>query len=304
MLVQKRAFFSLLGLFLGTVFTGMSFGQSITLDAAIDESIPVIIAAVPKDAIIAVLNIETDIPGLSGYVVEELIVKLINTRSFTVIPRREVEFQATKNELDFQMSGYVSDESAKSLGQFLGAETIINGTFARDTANSFRLVINIIDVESFAYKDAYRASIKADAKINSILADSGVSFYQDYTTAERLRTGVINIAFGLGSAIQGDKKWWRGGVTEALGVVLIGVGAATYPQNYYERSPVFNDVMIVSGSIITAVGVGIGFIIPFFYHKQNSTKVSLDDTKAWSINPVSLDGKAINGVKIAYTLRF
>jgi hypothetical protein len=62
--------------------------------------------------------------------------------------------ELAKGELDFQMTGYVSDESQKRLGQFLGADTIISGSVTRDSENSYRIVVSAIDLKSFTYQSS------------------------------------------------------------------------------------------------------------------------------------------------------
>ncbi|GHT83621.1 hypothetical protein FACS1894137_05230 [Spirochaetia bacterium] len=315
---MKKKLFLLSWLLIGIVSGTVIFAQNITIDTAIDEAAKSVLNSVPQGTKIAVLNITTDIVGISDYVVDELIVKLVNTQAFQVVPRKEVELQAAKNELDFQMSGFVSEESAKLMGHFLGAGSIITGTFSRDSSDSFRLIVNAIDVESFTYQVSYRTSLKEDKTLNSFLVDAGVSFYQDYTIGERLKTGALNMAFGIGSAIQKDHRWWISGSVEAIGIVLIIVGEATYPQNRrlestaaqyrkyendYAEAVRSNEAMILSGSILTAVGIGLGFALPFFYHKPNNTKISLFDPGAWDIGLMAA-GTNINGVKIGYTLHF
>jgi TolB-like protein len=94
------------------------FAQNISLDEVLGNIISEMKKAVPKETKIAVLSIKSDSKDVSDFIVNELIVKLVSTHLFKVVPRSEVELQAAQNEFDFQMSGSVSDESARSLVQF------------------------------------------------------------------------------------------------------------------------------------------------------------------------------------------
>jgi TolB-like protein len=294
------------------------FAQVLTIDSAVNDSIESIVKAVPPGTKIAVINITTDNAGVSDYIVNELIVKLVNTRQFQVVPRSSVELEATKNELDFQMSGFVSDESAKSLGRFLGAGIIITGSFSQESAQSFRLIINAIDVESFVYQSAYRTSIKEDNQIKQLIAGMGENNYEDYTVGQRLGTGTLNILFGLGSGLQGDHRWWIGGGTEVIGAILLTVGLALNPKkpeplpSFISNNVPYEDyymdrynsqlkaksALITTGSIIAGTGIIIGYIIPFFYHRPNTTNFATSDRKPFSIDLVN--DKEISGIRFIY----
>ena len=130
------------------------FSQAVTIDTALANATKEIAENIPKGTKIAVLNISSDYAQLSNYIIDELIVNLVSTRSFQVVPRSTVELELAKGELDFQYTGDVSDASQKTLGQFLGAGTIISGAVTRDSANSYRLVVNAIDLESFTYQSS------------------------------------------------------------------------------------------------------------------------------------------------------
>ena len=145
------------------------FSQAVAIDAALSNAVKEIAESVPKGTKIAVLNMSSDYGSLSDYIIDELIVNLVNTRSFQVVPRSTVDLAAARREFAFQMSGDVSDDSQKRLGQFLGAGTIVSGSITRDSANSYRLVVNAIDLESFTYQTAYRTSIQNNNKMKELV---------------------------------------------------------------------------------------------------------------------------------------
>jgi len=178
------------------------FPQAVTIDAALSSAAKEIAESVPKGTKIAVLNMSSDYAKLSDYIIDELIVNLVNIKLFQVVPRSTVELELAKGELDFQMTGNVSDASQKRLGQFLGAGTIISGTVTRDSANSYRIVVNTIDLESFTYQSSYRISVLNDKQVKALIAGSGGVFYEDYTPGQRLGMGALNIFGGAGSIVQ------------------------------------------------------------------------------------------------------
>jgi hypothetical protein len=305
--VKKACFFALI---ISAFGINAVFSQSLSIDDAIASAVTDIRQSVPRQTKIAVVNIATELVAVSDYIVNELIVQLVNTHLFLVVPRSEVELQAAQNELGFQMSGFVSDESAKSLGMFLGAGTVITGNFSRDSSNTYRLIINAVDVESFFYQSACRVSIRNDSKMRSLAAGAGVN--EDYTVGERLRTGTINIVFGLGSAMQGDKKWWIGGLVEGIGVLSLTTCFIVKPQqlqidgknNPYYDEEISAGMLIGSGLLLVGAGIAIGYIMPFFYQRPNNPGVALNRQIPLNLELVSSGPDAVDGIKISYTVKF
>jgi TolB-like protein len=289
------------------------FSQAVAIDAALSNAAKETSENVPKGAKIAILNISSDSVNLSDYIINELIANLINARLFQIIPRSTVEMEAAKGELDFQMSGYVSDESQKRLGQFLGADTIITGTVTRDSANSYRLVVNTIHLESFTYLSSYRISIRDDTQMKAVVAGSAV-FYQDYTVGERLGMGGLNMVFGLGSLLNGHPLGWITTLVEGSGVAVLVIGlfmnpttgdTAPTPSEWtaYQTAVQTRTDMITAGTVLIGAGVLYGFVIPFFHHKPNNTRVSQNNLP-FNLELVSSNNQEINGFRVSYNMRF
>ena len=94
---------------------------------------------------IAVLNVASNNSNLSAYVVEELEYQLVSSRKFTIVDRNALD--AIRREQNFQMSGDVSDDSAVSIGQLLGANIVITGSIT-ETGTNQRLSIRALDVRT------------------------------------------------------------------------------------------------------------------------------------------------------------
>jgi TolB-like protein len=94
---------------------------------------------------IAVLNVASNNSNLSAYVVEELEYQLVSSRKFTIVDRNALD--AIRREQNFQMSGDVSDDSAVSIGQMLGANIVITGSITGAGTNQ-RLSIRALDVRT------------------------------------------------------------------------------------------------------------------------------------------------------------
>jgi TolB-like protein len=282
------------------------FSQSVLIDTALSNATKEITESVPHGSIIAVLNISSEYANLSDYIINELIFNLVNSRLFQVVPRSMVEFEAARREFSFQMSGDVSDDSQKRLGQFLGADSIITGTVIRDSESTYRLTINTINLENFIIQSSYRASIQNDRQVRTLISNSVGSFYDDYTTGERLLMGLGNSFFGIGSTINGHQG---GGVIRALEIVgsCFVIGGLVNRGIFYDDEEMYGmaNALLYTGSGLIGAGVAVGFIIPFFHHKQSSAAIAaVEDDFPFNLGLVSSNGRDINGLRISYNMRF
>ena len=282
------------------------FSQSVLIDNALSNATKEITESVPHGSIIAVLNISSEYSNLSDYIINELISNLVNSRLFQVVPRSMVEFEAARREFSFQMSGDVSDDSQKRLGQFLGADSIITGTVIRDSENTYRLTVNTINLENFIILSSYRASIQNDRQMRTLITDSGGVFNDDYTTGERFLMGLGNSLFGIGSTINGQRG---GGVVRALEIVgvcfVLGGLATKYTNSYDEDMLDLANAVLYTGSGLIGAGVVAGFIIPFFHHKQNPAAITAaEDSFPFNLGLVSSNSRDINSFRISYNMRF
>ena len=309
--MSKRTVFILI--FLVLISGSTLFSQAVTIDTAISNAVNEIFEVVPTGTRIAVLNILSDYENLSDYLINEIIVTLVNKRIFQVVPRSTVELEMANREFDFQMTGYVSDDSQKRLGQFLGAGTIITGSISRDSAHTFRLIINAIHLETFTFQTSFRASIRDDKQLKPLLTNRNSVFYEDYTFGERLGMGTINIFLGMGSILNRQHLGWITAGIEFLGMPFlftgIGLKDVPYPNPYWpsdfranESRPRVKRGMITTGTIIIGTGVLFGFIIPFFHHKPDKPRLAADFP--FGLEYVSFNNQNINGVSVFYNIRF
>ncbi|MDR3173126.1 MAG: CsgG/HfaB family protein, partial [Treponema sp.] len=110
-----RAPFVMALLFLGSTLWGQEID---TIDGAISDSMAYIVDRLEPGTKVAVLNFDA-YPAVTDYVIEEITAFLVTDGNLTVVDRSELEL--LQNEMDFQLSGEVSDESAQSIGKMLGA---------------------------------------------------------------------------------------------------------------------------------------------------------------------------------------
>jgi TolB-like protein len=318
----------ILFVFLAMVAINTVFSQAVTIDVALSNATKDISEGVSKGSKIAILNITSDSTNLSDYIINELIVNLVNTRLFQIVPRSTVELAAARREFAFQMSGDVPDDSQKRLGQFLEADTIITGSVTRDSANTYRLIVNAIHLENFTFQSSFRASIQNDRQVRTLFADSGGVFYEDYTAGQRFGIAALNTFFGIGSIANGHHIGWVVSSGEIIGGVLLAIGLGMNPQQRdfaydwdpnnprnkydgffwdsdrksYESALEAKDGLIISGAIIAGSAVLFGYIIPSFHHKPNNT-ISQNNLP-FNLELVSSSNQDINGIKILYNMKF
>ena len=109
----------------------------------LDQSFNMLLPNIPRHSRLAVVDITNADPRDTDYLINEMTLRFVNSRQFTVIERREIEHIII--EQDFQMSGYVDNEAFVSIGRFLGATVVVSGSI--DGVDSRRrLVLRALDV--------------------------------------------------------------------------------------------------------------------------------------------------------------
>ncbi|MDR0784925.1 MAG: tetratricopeptide repeat protein [Treponema sp.] len=114
----------------------------------------------PMGTRIAVATFESPSAKFSDYVLEELQGVLVNNRRLVVTERSRLEL--LRKELEFHMSGYVSDERAASLGKYLGAQALVTGSLTELGGGNYRCRFNAIDVETAVRKASSVVTIQRD----------------------------------------------------------------------------------------------------------------------------------------------
>jgi TolB-like protein len=143
------------------------------LDAAIRETSDYLNRQLPAGSKLAILNIQSEFPALSEYIIDELTANTVNDRVFTVVDRQQID--TIRAELDFQMSGEVSDDSAQNIGQMLGAQIIVTGAVSR-MGDQYRLRVRALSVQSARIEGQFNRNIP-DGPTIAALAGSVATGY-------------------------------------------------------------------------------------------------------------------------------
>jgi tetratricopeptide (TPR) repeat protein len=89
--------------------------------------------------------------------------------SLEVADRRNLAY--VYRELGFQMSGEVSDETAVSIGKFLGAAYVITGQLVK-AGDRYRYRLAGVNVETAVQESSTRLNVRNDRAFKSLLADT------------------------------------------------------------------------------------------------------------------------------------
>jgi hypothetical protein len=136
------------------------------LAEAIEQSAEKICADLPAGSRVAIVAWESASAGLSDYIMEELTGALVG-RGMEVTDRQNLEY--VYRELKLQMSGEVSDESARSIGRFLGADLVITGQLT-ELGGPYRYRASAVNVEHATRDSVTRLDVRGDAAMRRLVA--------------------------------------------------------------------------------------------------------------------------------------
>jgi tetratricopeptide (TPR) repeat protein len=236
-------------------------GAGISLETAIEQAAVELEAGHAPGVKIAVVSIASNSIDLSDYIIEELIGKLVKGKKLVVVDRQHL--QDVLKELDFQMSGYVSDESAQSIGRMLGAQAVVTGNFTEAGA-VYRFRVFSINVESAVRETAAMFDVRKDQRVRSLLHEIAVAspsstrrnatYYfneagiaadaGDYDQAIRLYTQVLSIhpdevaAYGNRGIAYGNKGDYDRAIADFNQAIRLDPNDA---KSYYNRGHAYDD---------------------------------------------------------------
>jgi len=140
--------------------------KAISLNEAIQQSAEKISAKLPAQSRVVILAFDSYNESLSNYIMEELADSLINN-NIEVADRQSLEYLF--NELNFQISGDVSDESAQATGKFLGAQFVISGVLT-DIEEAYRFRTSAIRVETATFLSVPRFNVRNDSAMRNMVS--------------------------------------------------------------------------------------------------------------------------------------
>jgi tetratricopeptide (TPR) repeat protein len=179
----------------------------LSLDAAIKTTAKEISGSFNSGARIAVVKFESPATRLGDYIMEELNGALIQNKRLLVVDRANIEY--LEKELKYQKEN-ISEEAAKNIGKWLGAELIVVGSLD-NIGDTYRYRCYTINVAKAAREAATMLSVTNDSSFKSLL--SGLQNNSN-TVAVRSYGGTSNSApaksagdylnAGITSGVKGD----------------------------------------------------------------------------------------------------
>ena len=142
------------------VFVGMflcaSFIFATDLQTALKEAAEQFSASLKPKTIVAIMGIYSESDALSDIMLDELALQFVKTKKISVADRTNLA--TIKKEMNFQLSGEVSNNSVQQLGAKVGAETVVQGTLRQLKGNSYMIVIRALNVKTKGKCISYRFS--------------------------------------------------------------------------------------------------------------------------------------------------
>ena len=281
--MKNKARKYILALALSAFFAAGSFAQvkGVTVDNALKQAAQQFSSSLKSGTTVAILGISSSYGELSEYMLGELTTNVVQLRKLKVVTRANLD--VIKKEMNFQLSGEVSDETMQQLGAKTGAETVISGTF-KPLGTFYVLDIQAFDVTTAMIQDKYRVTVSDDDTLDiltkkKVVGTSGKIQANDYTNGERAGIGFQNILLGLGSYRNGHKgDGLLMTVTEGIGILSMirGFMGDYETDDYGDEVLVLNDTALNLGLFLVVSSCAYGFVRPFFYHKNSSVNISMN----------------------------
>ena len=139
--------------------------DSVSFSDAVEKSAERIAKELPTGSRIAIVAWDSPSNDISEYIIEELTGAFVD-RGMVVVDRQNLEYIA--KEQNFQLSGAVSDDSARSIGKFLGADVVITGQLI-EIGGPYRYRASAINVENATRDSVTRFNVRGDAETRRII---------------------------------------------------------------------------------------------------------------------------------------
>jgi hypothetical protein len=156
--------YSILGI-LGIVLVFGLNAQTVSYDDAIKRIVWSIEDKVQGNAPVAIIKFDSSSKRFSDRIMNDLTETLLND-GVKVVERQNIEY--VLQEQNFQLSGYVSDESMVSIGNMLGAQSIIIGS-GENMADYYRIQFKMIAVETAETQIQISQNIRYDSAMRRLL---------------------------------------------------------------------------------------------------------------------------------------
>ena len=209
-----------------------------------------IVFSLQKGTIVCVLGFDSPSKEMSAYIQDELTSLVTSSGKVKVVTRAHMD--KVEKELKYQLSGYVSDDTALSICQRLGANSIVFGQL-KELNNKYSLQIKTIDVESASYLLYKSYQIDKSSKSEQLLGRAAIYNKAAFGIGLDLNKNSLD-GIGIGGGLLFDYALFR---NFAIGLKILVSGDFFEKQNeIFTIEPLFSTrfyVVSPSGESVTGL---------------------------------------------------
>ena len=206
----------------------------VSLEATVQEAARQMDSRLSAGTKVALVSVGSSSARLSEYIINQLEAALVGSGKLVVVDRANLD--KIRMEQGFQLSGDVSDESAKAIGQLLGAGAIVTGSFT-DLGDAFNLTIKAINMETAAVAVSYPADVAKSTRIETLLASGGGAGSGAYGGTARTGAASSGASSAQAPAAAATPAYKVGDTGPAGGFIFYDKGNNSGGWRYLEAAP-------------------------------------------------------------------
>jgi hypothetical protein len=177
--------------------------QTVSLDEAIKNIAQGIEEKLEEGVKIVVWNFNSSSERLSDYIVDELTTLFINNGKLIVVDRKNLSL--IDEEIDYQMSGEVDEETIQEIGHKLGAESIVFG-FGEDMGDYYHIRFRTLEVARAVAQSQLSQNVTKDDPFERLIQGNKFGKGAVLSTKKFVFGGQLGAGFGLNSLDSEFKK--------------------------------------------------------------------------------------------------
>ena len=149
--------------------------QPVSLYTATQNAAAEFFSSLEHGTSIAIIAIEADPTIMSSYIINEMIIALVGVGTFIVADRNHLDLAVQR--LHFQISMEANEATVRSVGRFMGVQTVVTGAF-EPIGDSFHFRVQAIEVETANILAVYTTNVQSDRIITFLRGET--SFYRPH----------------------------------------------------------------------------------------------------------------------------